>query len=295
MTGMKIILTIGVAFLVLTGCSHDTLAPAGSGLLETTEVVVSAETSGRVQQLRFDEGSVVNIADTLAVIDPSRTELELASARAGRGVAVAGLQTARLQLDQTRERETYALSERDRVAQLLKSGTATQREMDRLDQEYTQTTIARKTAAAGVATVEAELEKIDADIARLRRVLNDSYPLAPVSGTITEKYVEQGELLAPGRAIAKIAQLDSLWVKVYLPAGDFSHIKLGDEAKVDTESGGGVYNGIVVWTSEEAEFTPKNVQTEKSRANLVYAVKIALANEDGTLKVGMPVYVTIGQ
>jgi HlyD family secretion protein len=84
-----------------------------------------------------------------------------------------------------------------------------------------------------------------------------------------------------------------VWVKVYLAAGDFAHIKLGDKAKVSTESGGGEFEGTVIWTSEEAEFTPKNVQTEQSRADLVYAAKVSIPNPEGTLKVGMPVFVTL--
>jgi len=82
---------------------------------------------------------------------------------------------------------------------------------------------------------------------------------------------------------------------VYLSAGNFANITVGDKATVDTEAGGKTYQGHVVWTSEEAEFTPKNVQTEESRANLVYAVKVRVENTDGSLKIGMPVYVTIGE
>ena len=97
-----------------------------------------------------------------------------------------------------------------------------------------------------------------------------------------------------GKPIAKLSRLDSLWVRVYLPAADFASVKVGDSAVVDTEAGEKVYRGEVVWMSPEAEFTPKNIQTRKSRANLVYAVKIRIANSDRTLKAGMPVYVSIG-
>ena len=84
-----------------------------------------------------------------------------------------------------------------------------------------------------------------------------------------------------------------MWVKLYLTTGRFAAVKLGDPAAVSTESGGQSYNGTVVWTSDEAEFTPKNVQTEQARADLVYAVKVSILNLDRTLKVGMPVYVTL--
>lgn len=279
--------------ITLTGCGGENSVAGGSGLLEADEVIVSAETSGRVQLLHFNEGSRVIEGDTLLIIDPSRLELELESALAGQKVAQARLQTANLQLEKARESERFVAAERDRIALLVKSGTATQKQLDQLEHEYAMATLGQRTARANISTIEAELTKIKADINRINRQLQDCYPLSPTNGTITEKYVKIGELLAPGRPIAKISRLDTLWVKVYLPTADFAEIKIGDKAIVDTESGGKQYSGEVVWTSEEAEFTPKNVQTKKSRTNLVYAVKVRVANSDGYLKIGMPVFVTI--
>jgi HlyD family secretion protein len=282
-----------LAIAALTGCGGNNGQPGGSGLLEADEVVVSAETGGQVVLLRFDRGTELHRGDTLAVIDPSRLELDLASALAGQKVAQAGLSTARIRLEQASQTERYACSELDRVSTLLQAGTSTQKQFDQLQYEHTQAVIARRTAEAGVVTVQAELEKIDADIARIRRLQRDCYPVAPQGGTVTEKYIEQGELLSPGKPIAKISRLDTLWVKVYLPSGDFAHVQLGDKADVSTESGGKTYGGTVIWASEEAEFTPKNVQTKESRADLVYAVKVRIVNTDGSLKIGMPVFVTL--
>lgn len=277
------------------GCGSDNGAPGGSGLLEADETIVSAETSGRVISMAFDEGTTVNDGDTLLRIDPSRLELQLQSAEAGRKVALAQLESARLQLAKAEEAEAFASSERDRFAKLYQSGTTTQKQLDQLEFELSQAILSRKTAAAAVTTLQAQLSQIDANIATINRELKDCYPLSPLAGVVTEKYVDEGELLKPGGAIAKISLLSSLWVKVYLPAGDFAKIRVGDSATIDTESGGETYRGEVVWTSEEAEFTPKNVQTEQSRANLVYAVKVRMENTDGNLKIGMPVYVTLGE
>lgn len=289
-TGLIIIIS-----LFLFACGDGDKQNGGSGLLEADEAIVSAETSGRVTARAFDEGDEVRVGDTLLVIDPSRLELQLASAQAGKKVAQAQLESARVQLAKAEDAEKFAGNERDRVARLLQSGTATQKQMDQLEFELTQARLSRETAEAGVNTVEAELLRIQADINRITRELTDCYPLAPIDGIVTEKYVEIGELLNPGKAVVRISRLNALWVKVYLSAGDFAHVKIGDSAVIDTEAGGRQYTGKVVWTSEEAEFTPKNVQTEKSRANLVYAVKIRVENTDGSLKIGMPVYVTIGE
>jgi len=279
--------------LTFTGCGGENARIGGSGLLEADESIVSAETAGRVVSLRFDEGSQVKRGDTLLTIDPSRLELELASALAGKEVVQARLQTAKLQFEKSKESERFAQAERDRIANLVKSGTATQKQLDQLEHEYALAVLGRQGALANISASKAELEKIKADINRIRRQLKDCYPVSPMAGTITEKYVKAGELLQAGRPIAKISGLDTLWVKAYLPAADLVQIKVGDKATVDTESGGRNYTGKVVWTSEEAEFTPKNVQTKKSRANLVYAVKVRIPNTDGMLKIGMPVFVTI--
>jgi HlyD family secretion protein len=288
-------LTALLMLLISISCQHRDVTIGGSGLLEADEVVVSAQTAGEVVSLRFDEGAEVKEDDTLLVIDPSRIELQLNSARAGKKTAEARLKAARIKYEQARETERFATSERDRVASLLRSGTATQKQLDRLEHELTTAVLNRRLAQANVAALEAELSKLEADIALLQRRLQDCYPLSPKNGIITEKYVEKGEVLAPGKPIAKISNLDTLWVMVYLPTADFSHVKIGDKAVIDTEAGGKQYEGRVVWTSEEAEFTPKNVQTKKARSNLVYAVKVRVANTDGLLKIGMPVYVTIEQ
>ena len=279
--------------VTLLGCSNGNDVPGGSGLLEADEVIVSAEAAGRVESIRFGEGSQVEEGDTLLIIDPSRLELELESALAGQQVAQAGLQTANLQLEKARESERFVGAERGRIASLVKSGTANQKQLDQLEHEYAMAVLGQRTARANISAIKAELIKIEADINRIRRQLQDCYPVAPMKGTVTEKLVEKGELLAPGKPIAKISRLDTLWVKVYLPTTDFAEIKIGDKATVDTEAGGKQYGGEVVWTSEEAEFTPKNVQTRKSRTNLVYAARVRVANSDGHLKIGMPVFVTI--
>ncbi|MBU8933688.1 MAG: efflux RND transporter periplasmic adaptor subunit [candidate division Zixibacteria bacterium] len=278
----------------LVGCGSDDSGVGGSGFIETTEVLISSETTGRILSIAFDEGDHISNGDTLAIIDPTRIELELASARAGCTVALANLETARIGVDKAHQTEQYALSEEMRMAQLVKSSTATGQQYDRVAHEHSLAKVGLQAAEATVATLEAQLDKIDTDLDRLERQLEDCYPVAPISGVVTEKLIEAGELLTPGRSIATLAVLDSVWVKVYLPAGDFATVKIGDHATIDTEAGR-TYEGTIFWTSDEAEFTPKNVQTAKSRADLVYAAKVRIVNSDGSLKIGMPVYVTLGE
>jgi membrane fusion protein YbhG len=280
---------------VLFGCDSNDDFTGGSGLIETDETIVSAEYSGRILERFFDEGSRIAVGDTLAIIDPSNLELELASLRAGKDVIAAQMEAARLQTDKASLAFDFATNEQKRLSELLESGTATQQQFDRVELELDDARIARKSAAVQVKTMQAQLAQTEANIARLERRLKDCYPLASAAGTVTEKYVAPGELITAGKPLVRVSRLDTVWVKVYLTTGDFSEVKLGDKASVSTESGGGEFEGTVVWTSQEAEFTPKNVQTEQSRADLVYAAKVSIPNPDGTLKVGMPVFVTLGK
>lgn len=290
-----LLLMIGAGAAFLAGCGNGVTEAGGSAFIEANDVLVSAEMAGRILEQRFEEGATIRQGDTLLVIDPSKIELEIASAEANRQTLLAGLETTKLAVTKARESESYAKSERDRIARLLTSGSATRKQMDQLEHEVTLAVNMRQTASANVEMTNAQILKLDADIARLRRQLQDVYLLAPASGVMTEDYVDQGELVTPGKAVAKIAQLDTLWAKVYLPSSQFASVKIGDAATISTESGETSYQGKVIWTSSEAEFTPKNIQTEKSRANLVYAVKVSIPNSDGRLKIGMPVFVTLGK
>jgi HlyD family secretion protein len=279
--------------MLLLGCGGNGDNVGSSGFIEADESVVSAETTGRIDRRNFDEGSRVTLGDTLLVIDPSKLQLQLASLRAARQVTEASLTTARLQVERSRKAEDYATSERDRVSRLFKAGSATQKQLDQLTYEATQAVNARQTAEANVMTTKAQMDKTDSDIATLERQIQDCMPLSPLTGIITEKYVDVGEFVSAGKAIAKIARLDSVWVKAYLPADEFANVKLGDKAIVSTEAGGKEFPGTVIWTSAESEFVPKNVQTRESRSDLVYAVKVRIPNTDGSLKIGQPVFVHI--
>jgi HlyD family secretion protein len=286
---------LALSFLFLyTGCDNENGQSGGSGFLEAEEVLITAESNGRVIERYFNEGDKFSEGDTLLIIDPSRLELDLVVAEASRAAAETRLRSARIQREQAEETVRYASQEYERLKSLLPSGSATKRQVDELVHQHEVASLSLQAAESNIKSTLAEIDVIDANIAQVKRKLQDCYPIAPVSGTIIEKFVEVGELLSAGRPIAKIAQIDTMWVKVYLPADEFAQVKIGDTVTVDTEAGGEKFRGTIIWTTDEAEFTPKNTQTKKSRANLVYAVKVQVANPKGNLKIGMPVYVSVG-
>lgn len=290
----KIIIIIILLPFVLSSCGKDNGTIGGSGLIEATEITISSQVVGKAEVLRFDEGARVNGGDTLAIIDTVNVTLALKQADAANSAAQSKLNMALISIQQAEHNFTLAEKEFGRVQALIKSGSANQQQYDQAENVFTQADLARKQARATRSAAEADLNRIEAEIALLNKQLSDCFPTAPRGGTITSKYIEAGELVTLGKALYKIAALDSVWVKVYLPPDDLTKITLGGEASIDPEDGREApLKGTLTWISSSAEFTPKNVQTKEARADLVYAVKITIPNPDGELKIGMPVSVTI--
>ncbi|MFN3476405.1 MAG: HlyD family secretion protein [Candidatus Methylomirabilales bacterium] len=112
---------------------------------------------------------------------------------------------------------------------------------------------------------------------------------SPQAGVVLRKHVEPGEMIAAGTPIVTIADLQDIWLKIYIPEPQLGRIKLGQTAEITTDSyPGKVYKGRVTFINSEAEFTPKNVQTQEERVKLVFAVKISVDNPNQELKPGMP-------
>ena len=288
------ILLLGALAVILSACSNGDGLPGGSGMIEATEVIVSAEAAGRIENLYVDRGDKVTIGETLAAIDSTTSALQLRRADAAYSAALVKLATDSLNIDKAKLTAVLAKKEFDRVGSLITSGSVNQQQYDNAENAYLQASLAQKMAVAALRVTDAELARILAEIDILRKQLKDCRPASPLAGTVTEKYIEAGELVAPGKPLVKISRIDTVEVKIYVPPQDLTRIALGAQANIDPEDGRTEpIKGSVVWIASVAEFTPKNVQTKEARADLVYAVKISIPNADETLKVGMPVSVSI--
>lgn len=291
--------TLVVAVLLVVGvyaCEKHDGTIGGSGFIEATSVVVSAETAGRLESLFVDEGDRMRRGEAIGIIDSSTVKLQLGRAQAQRRSAVTALDMAKIAIEQADQDAGLARKEFERIASLAKKGSANQQQYDQSENRYEQSRLMQRQARATRDARNADVARIDAEMALLQRELENCYPSAPVDGTIIDKLAEPGELLGPGKPIVEIARTDTVWVKVYLPAAHLTAIRLGGSATVDPEDGRQQpFVGKIVWISDEAEFTPKNVQTAEARADLVYAVKVNVRNPDGILKIGMPVMVRFDQ
>jgi HlyD family secretion protein len=293
---MKIpaVASIIVAALVMVSCGGNNQYPGGSGFIEATEIVISSEAAGQIVSLEVDEGDLIAAGDTIGKIDTVTVMLRLVQAESRMRVSEATVNTSSLSIEQASYNLDLATKEYDRVSALLKSGSIDQQHFDKVETAYHQAALSKKQADAAYQAALADLARTESDVELLKKQVSDCFPRSPASGVITAKFVEAGELIGTGRPLVKIAKLDTVWVKVYLPPSDLTRIKLGDAALVDPEDGNTKpLEGKVSWISDEAEFTPKNVQTKEARADLVYAVKIVVPNPEKVLKIGMPVSVKI--
>ncbi len=288
------LLYILAAGLIFVGCGNNDLTPGGSGLIEATSVLFSAQAAGQLLQLNFDEGDNIHTGDTIAIIDTTSVVLRLRQAEAAIKAAESRVEISSLGIKQATFNLELADKEFNRISELLKTGTANQQQYDQTETAHRQAVLAKESASTALQAAKADLNNAYAQLDLLKKQYNDCFPTSPLTGVVVSKYTEIGELIVVGKPIIKISKLDTVWVKIYLPPSDLTRISLKGQAKVDPEDGHNApLDGWISVISDQAEFTPKNVQTKEARADLVYAVKIDIPNPETILKVGMPVFVRL--
>lgn len=288
--GLIFILT---TLCLLSACSSDKNKADAYGNFEATEVIVSAETTGKILSMDFNEGDRVNIGAKLGMIDTVQLQLKKEQIIASIGALGAKTQDVQVQLNVLDRKRDNIIREKNRLDRLFKDSAATRKQIDDINGDLDvidKQIVANKSSLnSGNRGILSEKSPLAVQIRQINDQLAKSYILAPISGTILTKYAESGEFAAIGKPLFKVANLEELTLKVYLSAKQLSQIKLGQDIKIGIDYGNSMkfYTGKVYWISDKAEFTPKIVQTKEERVNLVYAVKIRVIN-DGYLKIGMP-------
>lgn len=289
---MKRIWCYGLLSLLTVGCGNRDDFDA-TGTFEATEVTVSAEANGRILCFDVEEGDSVEAAVPVGAIDTVQLylqklqlERQVASARSSRP-------DVRKQATALREQIAQQQTERRRVENLLKDGAATTKQLDDIDAQLKilqgQLDALLSTLHNNLASINENSSAIELQIAQIEDRLSKCRIVSPVGGTVLAKYAEAGELAAVGRPLMKVADLGQVYLRAYFTSEQLSSLRLGQQVTVTADFGGDEridYPGRITWIASESEFTPKSIQTRNSRANLVYAVKIAVKN-DGRLKLGL--------
>ena len=264
-----------------------------TGTFEATEVVVSAEAAGRILRFDAEEGDVLEAGRQVGAIDTVQLYLQKLQLERQRASVVSNRPDIAKQAASLREQIAKQQTERRRVENLLRDGAATTKQLDDIDAQIKvlngQLEAQLSTLRNNAASIDENSSSIDLQIARIEDKLAKCRIASPVAGTVLAKYSEAGELASVGRPLMKVADLDRIYLRAYFTSDQLAGLKLGQEVTVTADFGGDSridYPGRIVWIASESEFTPKTIQTRDSRANLVYAAKIAVEN-DGRLKIGL--------
>lgn len=282
-----------VLALAITSCGKGNKAYDASGVFESTEVTVSAEGNGKIMSLdlqegdRLEAGAVVGCIDTVQLY-LSKIQLEASRRAVGSGRLNISRQIAALESQIAKQRQ-----ELDRFTKLEQAGASNRKQVEdiqaQLDILERQLAAQKESLQNTNSNVSGQADALEAQVMQLEDKIRKCVITSPVSGTILAKYSEAGELAVQGRALFKVADLESIRLRAYITADQLTGLKLGQSVKVFADqgtSGRKEYAGTLIWISDKAEFTPKTIQTRDERANLVYAVKIAVKN-DGLIKLGM--------
>ena len=287
---MKTRSLILIIALFLSGCKERAGEADAYGNFEATEVIVSAETSGRILHFNATEGSEIAEGTEIALIDTLLFHLQ-------KGEIEAGIRSVRTRMNSI-DAQNGIVNQQignlkvniSRVENMLKDDAATRKQYDDLKG---QEAVYLKQIEAGIAqraSTAAEIAVLESKKAVLDEQIRRSSVRSPLTGTLIEKYSEAGEIASAGRPLAKIADLSIMKLKVYVSGSMIGDVKIGEKCTVRIDKGKKDYvsfPGTVSYISGKAEFTPKIIQTKEERVTLVYAVNISVAN-DGSLKSGMP-------
>jgi membrane fusion protein YbhG len=305
--------------------------PRASGYVEATDVRVAAKLAGRIEKVNVVEGARVNAGDVVVTLAATDVVLAISRVRAERDQAVANLRLLQAgsrpeDIHQLEAQVAAAVADRQaadaelsasrtdeaRFEQLLRNRAGAQKQLDdavarrelaeaRLKAAADRVgaanaALARAKAGARVeeiAAARARVAAVDAEIASLEHDRGEATVIAPITGIVSSRLVEPGELVALGAPLIVLIDLDHAWANVYVEEPLVPTLRIDQPATVLTDAGNRLA-GRISFISPRAEFTPRNVQTAEERAKLVYRVKVTVDNREGILKPGMPVEVQFG-
>lgn len=293
---MKTIALLTAAAL-LAGCTKHTGDADAYGNFEAVETLISAKAAGELVRFDVEEGQDLAANTRVGTIDTTALTFQLAEIAANKDAVASNARNLAAQIAVQDETLKNLQREEERLVRLVEGGAATTKQLDDMRGEIAVVKKRIATISTQDPSVAAQLRAFDAKRDQVRQTIADHAVVNPVHGTVVAKLAEDHELAAPGKALYRIAQLDTLELRAYISGAHLSQLKLGTTVDVGIDDGAGKLArvpGRVSWISSEAEFTPKTIQTREERVDLVYAFKVRVANSDGRLKAGMPgeVYLT---
>ena len=288
----KIIAMAGVA-LVLNACGRKERQYDATGVFEATETTVYAEQTGALLTFNVEEGDTVGRNKEVGLIDTTQLWLKMKQAEAMKSVYQSQKPEQEKQIAVTRQQLAKAKQDQQRYKELVADGAAPAKMLDDANSqvEVLQRQLDAQLSSLRVTTnaLDKQMDATDVQAEQLRDQIRKCHILVPSKGTVIEKYVERGEFVSAGKPLFKMADTENMFIRAYVTSAQLENIKTGQKATVFADYGNGgkkEYEGRVTWISSRSEFTPKTILTDDERADLVYAVKVAIKG-DGYVKMGM--------
>lgn len=273
-----------------TSCSIKNNKSDAYGNFEATEIMVSAQGNGELYQLDLEEGDCLAAGKIVGMIDTTDLNLNKRLLSQQKVTIASQLISIDAEMAVVKQQLDNALITKKRTDNLMKSGAATQKQLDDINGlvELFQKQI--EAIQAKKKSIRDQMLGIDVQIEQINEGIDKCLIKNPVDGTVLIKYAEKGELAVMGKPLYKLADLKRMKLKAYISGDQLPQLKIGQQVEVLFDKGvqeNQSVKGSVSWISSTAEFTPKTIQTKEERVSLVYAIKVAVDN-DGSIKIGMP-------
>jgi len=287
---MKLCYPIIALCALLISCNVNNEKSDAYGNFEATEVIISAETNGRINWFKVEEGQELKAGQQVGLIDTTDLYLKTEQLRAQKKAIATRAPGVAAQIEVQLQQKINLEVEKARIGKLYLDKAATQKQVDDINGALNlvdRQIASIKTQQSGIME---DMEVVQKQIAVTREALNKCHIINPTNGTVLVKYAEPGELAMAGKSLYKLADLSQMELRVYVSGDQLPGIKIGQKVQVlldkDNKTNQAL-EGVISWISQRAEFTPKIIQTKEERVNLVYAIKILVAN-DGRIKISMP-------
>jgi HlyD family secretion protein len=281
------------SLLQLVSCSDEGSLKDATGVFEATEIIVSSEANGKLLLFDAQEGQQLKKDAVLGQIDTIQLSLQKMQLKANQLAIQAGKPDMPSQIGSIEKEIDKLEFEQQRTQKLVEGDVATQKQLDDIESQLlvlrARLKAQKKSLGSSIGAIDAQVDALDIQIAQIDDQISRCQIRSPIDGSILVKYTEEGEFVNLGKPLFKVANMETMILRAYVTAQQLKDIKVNQAVKVLAEFGADEtkeYQGEITWISEKSEFTPKTIQTQDERANLVYAVKVSVIN-DGNLKIGM--------
>ena len=276
-----------------SSCKEKEKEYDATGTFEATETTVFAEQSGALLAFSVNEGENIEANMEVGLIDTTQTWLKIQQLHATKEVYRSQKPDMERQIAATRQQLVKARQDEQRYRELVADGAAPSK---MLDDASSQVKVLQRQLDAQISSLSTSSRALDKQtaaaeeqVSQLSDQLRKCHIITPTKGTVLEKYVERGEFVSIGKPLFKMADTENMYMRAYVTSAQLQNIKIGQQVKVFADYGNNQrkeYQGTISWISSRSEFTPKTILTDDERADLVYAIKLAIKN-DGFVKIGM--------